>query len=145
MHYKLFKSVGLTVEWAGNSKEVFKPYYKRLVTKTDARKFWLMLPSLLKTGGDIQVNLPANHQLDSAMTKEVAAAIPVACQAMSRATAKTAAAKATLAAAKSKALKARNAAHSKKSREKTQAKKRAAQPEKGSDNAAGAPPLPKAA
>jgi hypothetical protein len=145
MHYKLFKSVGLTVEWAGNSKEVFKPYYKRLVTKTDARKFWLMLPSLLKTGGEIQVNLPANHQLDSAMTKEVAAAIPVACQAMSRATAKTAAAKATLAAAKSKALKARNAAHSKKSREKTQAKKRAAQPEKGSDNAAGAPPLPKAA
>jgi hypothetical protein len=95
MHYKLFGSEALTVAWAGNSIKIFRPFYKRLVTKADARQFWVMLPSVLKSG-NLVVNLPANHKLDSAMTKEVSAAIPVACQAMRAAAEKLAAAKSAL-------------------------------------------------
>jgi len=132
MHYKLFGSVALTVEWAGNSKEVFKPFYKRLVKKPEARKFWLMLPSCLKAGSDIKISLPANHQLDSAMTSEVSTAVSAGCQAMSLVTSKIAEAKTKAAAAKPGEVKARQAAYNKKACLKRKAKKLAAQPPQGS-------------
>ncbi|MGD0816736.1 MAG: hypothetical protein ABSA83_24360 [Verrucomicrobiota bacterium] len=132
MHYKLFNSVSKTVEWAGNSKTVFKSFYKRLVSKADAKQFWVMLPSLLKAGGKVTVNLPANHQLDSAMTKEVVTAIPVACQAMGLATEKIAQAKAKITAAKSAASKARM---NKNGSEKPKAEELAAEQDKESNGA----------
>jgi hypothetical protein len=132
MHYKLFNSVSKTVEWAGNSKTVFKSFYKRLVSKADAKQFWVMLPSLLKAEGKVTVNLPANHQLDSAMTKEVVTAIPVACQAMGLATEKIAQAKAKITAAKSAASKPRM---NKNRSEKPKAEKLAAEKNKKSDGA----------
>jgi hypothetical protein len=144
MHYKLFGSVALTVEWAGNSKEVFKPFYKRLVKKPEARKFWLMLPSCLKAGSDIKISLPANHQLDSAMTSEVSTAVSAGCQAMSLVTAKIAEAKTKAAAAKPRELKARQAAYNMKACLKRKAKKLAAQPPQGYQ-AGDVAPLPKAA
>jgi len=144
MHYKLFGSVALTVEWAGNSKEVFKPFYKRLVKKPEARKFWLMLPACLKAGSDIKISLPANHQLDSAMTSEVSTAVSAGCQAMSLATAKITEAKTKAAAAKPGELKARQAAYNKKACLKRKAKKLAAQPSQESQ-AGDEALLPKAA
>jgi hypothetical protein len=68
MHYKLFQNVALTTGWAGNSPGVFKEYYKKMVTKEEARQFWVMLPTCLARGGTIPIQLPHGHQLDSALT-----------------------------------------------------------------------------
>ena len=135
MHYKLFGSEALTVQWAGNSEAVFKPFYKRLVSKADARQFWVMLPALLKASGDVKVNLPAHHRLDSAMTKEVATAIPIACQAMSLAVGK-------LAAARTVDIEQRRITRNKRLREIYKVEKLTARQNEG---IAAADPLPKAA
>lgn len=82
MHYKLFLNVAFTTAWGGNSPGVFKEYYKRLVTKLEARQYWSMLPTWLKRNGEINVELPKNHKLDSAITKEVKSAVSAACAAM---------------------------------------------------------------
>src|SRR5439155_22701220 len=67
MHYKLFLNVGFTTGWGGNSPGVFKEFYKRLVTKSEAREYWLMLPTWLKQKSEIRVELPKNHKLESAI------------------------------------------------------------------------------
>ncbi len=82
MHYKLFLNVAFTTAWGGNSPGVFKEFYKRLVTKSEAREYWTMLPIWLKRKGDIKVELPNSHKLDSAITEEVKTAVSVACDAM---------------------------------------------------------------
>jgi hypothetical protein len=82
MHYKLFLNVALTTGWGGNSPGVFKEFYKRLVTKADAREYWVMLPTWLKEKADIRVELPKNHKLDSAITEDVKTAVSAACEAM---------------------------------------------------------------
>ena len=82
MHYKLFLNVGLTTGWGGNSPGVFKEFYKRLVTKADAREYWVMLPTWLKEKADIRVELPKGHKLDSAITEDVKTAVSAACKAM---------------------------------------------------------------
>lgn len=71
MHYKLFLNVAFTTAWGGNSPGVFKEFYKRLVTKPEARQYWTMLPTWLKQRGEIEVELPKNHKLDSAITEGV--------------------------------------------------------------------------
>jgi hypothetical protein len=83
MHYKLFLNVPFTTGWGGNSPAVFKEFYKRLVTKQEAREYWVMLPTWLKAKGEIRVELPQNHKLDSAITEEVKTAVSAACDAMS--------------------------------------------------------------
>jgi hypothetical protein len=83
MHYKLFLNVLFTTGWAGNSPRVFKEFYKRLVTKQEAREYWVMLPTWLKAKGAIEVELPQRHKLDSAMTETVKTAVSAACEAMS--------------------------------------------------------------
>ena len=83
MHYKLFLNVALTTGWGGNSPGVFKEFYKRLVTKADAREYWVMLPTWLREKAQIKVVLPKNHKLDSAITEDVKTAVSAACGAMS--------------------------------------------------------------
>jgi hypothetical protein len=83
MHYKLFLNVPFTTGWAGNSPRVFKEFYKRLVTKQEAREYWVMLPTWLKAKGAIVVDLPKGHRLDSAITETVKTAVSAACEAMS--------------------------------------------------------------
>ena len=83
MHYKLFLNVPFTTGWGGNSPAIFKEFYKRLVTKLEAREYWVMLPTWLKAKGEIRVELPKNHKLDSAITEEVKTAVSAACDAMS--------------------------------------------------------------
>ena len=144
MHYKLFMSEALTVEWAGNSASVFKPYYKRLVAKPDAREYWVMLPTQLKAAG-IKVNLPPNHKLDSAMTGEVVTAVSTAREAMDSVTAKIAAAKAKAAAARPAELKARQAVYNKRAYLKRRAKKLACQQSQESQGGAEPSPLANAA
>jgi hypothetical protein len=82
MHYKLFLNVPFTTGWAGNSPGVFKEFYKRLVTKQEARDYWVMLPTWLKAKGAIEVELPRGHKLDSAITEEVKNAVAAAREAM---------------------------------------------------------------
>ena len=83
MHYKLFLNVPFTTGWAGNSPRVFKAFYKRLVTKQEAREYWVMLPTWLKAKGAIEVELPRGHKLDSAITETVKTTVSAACEAMS--------------------------------------------------------------
>jgi hypothetical protein len=83
MHYKLFLNVALTTGWGGNSPGVFKEFYKRLVTKADAREYWVMLPTWLRERADVRAELPKNHKLDSAITEDVKTAVSAACEAMS--------------------------------------------------------------
>jgi len=84
MHYKSFQNVYSTTGWGGNSPGIFKEYYKRLVTKDDARQFWLMLPTWLTKDSVIEVNLPAGHKLDSAMTPNVTCGVSTAGAAMEK-------------------------------------------------------------
>lgn len=83
MHYKLFLNVPFTTGWAGNSPGIFKEFYKRLVTKQQAREYWVMLPTWLKQKRAIEVELPKGHRLDSALTHTVKTAVSAACEAMS--------------------------------------------------------------
>jgi hypothetical protein len=83
MHYKLFLNVPFTTGWAGNSPRVFKEFYKRLVTKQEAREYWAMLPTWIKAKGAIEVELPHGHKLDSAITETVKTTVSAACEAMS--------------------------------------------------------------
>jgi hypothetical protein len=83
MHYKLFLNVPFTTGWAGNSPRVFKEFYKRLVTKQQAREYWIMLPTWLRAKAAIQVELPRGHKLDSAITETVKTTVSAACEAMS--------------------------------------------------------------
>jgi len=78
MHYKLFQNVALTTGWAGNSPGVFKEFYKKMVTKEEARQFWVMLPGCLAQGGNIPIQLPHGHQLDSALTTNVTSSVSAA-------------------------------------------------------------------
>lgn len=78
MHYKLFQNVALTTGWGGNSPGVFKEYYKKMVTKEEARQFWVMLPTCLSQGGNIPIQLPDGHQLDSALTTNVTSSVSAA-------------------------------------------------------------------
>jgi hypothetical protein len=82
MHYKLFLNVPFTTGWAGNSPGIFKDFYERLVTKQEARQYWTMLPSWLKGNGEIEVELPKGHKLDSAITENVRTAVSTACGAV---------------------------------------------------------------
>lgn len=82
MHYKLFLNAPFTTGWAGNSPGIFKEFYKRLVTKQDAREYWVMLPAWLRRKREIKVELPQGHKLDSAITEAVKAAVSSACEAM---------------------------------------------------------------
>lgn len=125
MHYKLFGSEARTKEWAGNG-DVFRPYYKRLVTKAQAREYWVMLSSHLKQAG-VQVNLPEGHDLDSALTSEVTTAAAAAGEAMKGAMAKLAEAKAKAEAARPAELKARQAVYNKRAYLKRKAKQQAAE------------------
>ena len=84
MHYKLFQNVYSTTGWGGNSPGIFKEYYKRLVTKDDARQFWLMLPTWLTKDSVIEVTLPTGHKLDSAMTPSVTCGVSTAGAAMEK-------------------------------------------------------------
>jgi hypothetical protein len=84
MHYKLFQNVYSTTGWGGNSPGIFKEYYKRLVTKDDARQFWLMLPTWLTKDSVIEVTLPTGHKLDSAMTPSVTCGVSTAGVAMEK-------------------------------------------------------------
>lgn len=126
MHYKLFKSVALTVEWAGNSGDVFRPFYKRLVTNADARQYWVMLPKHLTAAG-VKVNLPANHKLDSAMTSELATKVSTACEAAKQAAMKLGEVKAKAADARPAELKARQAVYNKRAYLKRKARELAAE------------------
>ena len=83
MHYKLFLNVPFTTGWAGNSPRVFKEFYKRLVTKQEAREYWVMLPTWLKAKGAVEAELPQGHKLDSAITETVKTTVAAACEAMS--------------------------------------------------------------
>lgn len=82
MHFKLFQNVALTTGWGGNSPGIFRDYYKRLVTKDEARLFWTMLPTWLTQKNDIPVHLPAGHKLDSAMSVNVVNGVSAATAAM---------------------------------------------------------------
>ena len=82
MHYKLFQNVQLTTGWGGNSPDIFKEFYKRLVTKDEARQFWMLLPTWLTRKHPITINLPAGHKLDSAMTPGVVCGVSAAGAAM---------------------------------------------------------------
>ena len=83
MHFKLFLNVPFTTGWAGNSPGILKEFYKRLVTKQQAREYWVMLPTWLTTKRAIEVELPKGHKLDSALTNTVRTAVSAACEAMS--------------------------------------------------------------
>lgn len=83
MHYKLFLNAVFTTAWAGNSPGVFKDFYKRLVTKEQARQYWTMLPTWFQARGKIAVELPKGHKLDSAITENVRTTVSAACEAMS--------------------------------------------------------------
>jgi hypothetical protein len=115
-----------------------------LVSKADAREFWVMLPTQLKAAG-IKVNLPANHRLDSAMTGEVVTAVSTAREAMDSVTAKIAAAKAKAAAGRPAELKARQAVYNKRAYLKRRAKKLACQQPQESQGGAEPSPLANAA
>jgi hypothetical protein len=67
----------------GNSPRVFKEFYKRLVTKQEAREYWVMLPTWLKAKGAVEAELPQGHKLDSAITETVKTTVSAACEAMS--------------------------------------------------------------
>jgi hypothetical protein len=82
MHYKLFLNVAFTTAWGGNSPGIFKEFYKRLVTKEQARQYWTMLPTWLKENAEIKVELPKSHKLDSALTENVKTMVSAACEAM---------------------------------------------------------------
>ena len=84
MHYKLFFKVAVTTAWGGNSPGIFKEYYKRLVTKEEAREYWTMLPTWLKNTGEIEVELPEHHKLDTSLTEKVKATATAACNAMAK-------------------------------------------------------------
>lgn len=70
MHYKLFKDVTRTTDWAGNTGKIFADYYKRLVKKEDARRFWTMIPSVIHERLTTAVPLPQGHCLDSVVSPE---------------------------------------------------------------------------
>ena len=108
MHYQLFGSVAVTEEWAGNSKGIVQPFIKGLVTKAQASQFWVMLPSYLHAAG-IKVDLPANHNLDSAMTAARVLSVSTAQAAMKSVMAKLAEAKVKAAAKRPAELKTRQA------------------------------------
>jgi len=72
----------LTTGWGGNSPDIFKEFYKRLVTKDEARQFWMLLPTWLTRKHPITINLPAGHKLDSAMTPGVVCGVSAAGAAM---------------------------------------------------------------
>lgn len=143
MHFKLFGSEALTKEWAGNG-DVFRPFYKRLVTKPAARGYWVLLPSHFQRAG-VTVNLPVGHKLDSAMTSEVTTAVLAAGEAMKAAMAKLSEAKAKAAAARPTELKARRAVYNKRAVMKRKAKELAALQAQESHGGADTPPLPQAA
>ena len=125
MHYKLFGSIDRTVEWAGNSGDVFRPFYKRLVSKDQAMEYWIMLPSYLKAAS-VKVHLPSDHKLESAMTPAVTAAVSTASQAAQVAVTKLMAAKAATLAARPAELKAKRAIYNKRAILKRKAKELAA-------------------
>jgi hypothetical protein len=97
MHYKLIFSVSLTTSWGGNSPGIFKEYYKRLVTKEEAREYWEMIPTWLKAKGEISVELPEHHKLNSVLTEKIKATTANACKAMTAFRAELNAAKANAA------------------------------------------------
>lgn len=82
MHYKLFLNMAFTTGWGGNSPGIFKQFYKRLVTKQEAREYWTILPTWLRQKAEIKIELPKSHKLDSAITEDVKSAVSAACDAM---------------------------------------------------------------
>ena len=123
MHYRLFLSVALTTSWGGNSPRVFKEFYKRLVTKSEAREYWAMLPTWLKQNHVIKFELPKDHKLDSAMTEEVKSAVSAACVAMGTFQSQVATAEAQSVAAKFQERKTRNSEYMKAYRKRIQDEK----------------------
>lgn len=124
MHFKLFGDEAMTEKWAGNG-DVFRPYYKRLVTKAQAREYWVMLPSHLQAAG-VKVNLPPGHKLDSAMTPEISAAAQAAGAVIKDMVAKLAEAKAKVVANRPAELKAKIKEYNRRAYAKRQARKLAA-------------------
>lgn len=123
MHYKLFGSVKKTLEWAGTGKSAFKPFYRRLVTKEQARQYWLLLPSRL---AGTPVQLPPGHQLDCPLNPEVEATIARAQESLEADQERAAEAKARKAAERPAQLKAKQAEYNRRARLKAKERKKQA-------------------